>query len=537
MRGRAATGLGHSFGLNFFVFDWYYNVAAFEDDNLNNALQLTKSLGDRHGMQFAIMYTDANPFTVPPDQWASAVNEWIGYMTDPGYVRINGKPLLVLYDMAPMHQAFGSSAAVASAFDQLREEAQAHGLPGVYIVGGLIAGYDPTTFNGSFADLSMAAADGYDAVSLYNWGVNGSGSQPFSILSDSGQWIWNQAVLNSPLPFIPEVTDGWDARPWNEGDIWFSRSPQDVTDFVGSGITWAETNPQLRVEPSPAPPVVLIEAWNELGEGSFLVPTVGDGRSYGDTLSSMLVTPPSRTRTVLTLGDSGPSGPPRIAQGTLVDEAARSVIGATISLTATAIDGEGYYAQYQLSEKPPSTATQAVVGFRVNIENGGPGVSDFSLYNMSYKQIADGIERVTNGDFSEGTQAWGLQGQAQLVTSDLGPGQMVQVQATSSEFAALTSAPFSVAPGEAFQFTLSARVAPASAGSGYFTVIFLNGDTEIVRDTISLKAGRSALGTVVTDGTGSYQLGIDSLGTSSVILESTFAGDPQRWPAYARVPR
>ncbi len=68
----------------------------------------------------------------------------------------------------------------------------------------------------------------------------------------------------------------------------WSGSPQDVAGFVNAAITWADSNPQLRPEPPPAPPMVLVEAWNELGEGSYLVPTVGDGTSYGDSLASML---------------------------------------------------------------------------------------------------------------------------------------------------------------------------------------------------------------------------------------------------------
>jgi hypothetical protein len=282
----------NEFGIDFFVFDWYYNVAVneYQGDNLNNAFQTTLSLPDRHGMQFAIQYVDGPPFVVPPADWASTIDEWIGYMSDPDYVRVNGKPLLVVYSMGLLEQALGSSAAVAASLNQLRAAAQAQGLPGVYIVGGLDASYDPSTQSLNL-DLSIAPADGYDAIGMYNYAVTGiSGLQPFSTLSDGMQAIWAQAALTSPLPFIPVAMDGWDARPSNEGDVWFSRTPQDVAGFVSAAITWADSNPSLRPEPAPAPPLVLIEAWNELGEDSILVPTVGDGTSYGDSLAAMLVT-------------------------------------------------------------------------------------------------------------------------------------------------------------------------------------------------------------------------------------------------------
>lgn len=282
----------HEFGINYFVFDWYYNLSVNEPgDNLNYALQTTFALPNRLGMQFAILYVDSPPFVVPPSGWASAIDEWLGYMTDPDYVQVNGKPLLVVYSISQLEQALGSSAAVADSFNQLRVAAQAKGLAGVYVVGGLDAGYDPNTQGLSINNLPMAAADGYDAFSLYNYSHGTlSGSQPFSSLVAGMQEIWGQVVLTSPLPFIPVAMDGWDARPWNEGDVWFSRAPQDVTNFVSSAISWAELNPSFRPEAAPTPPLVLIEAWNELGEGGFLVPTLGDGTSYGDSLATMLST-------------------------------------------------------------------------------------------------------------------------------------------------------------------------------------------------------------------------------------------------------
>src|SRR6516165_2002723 len=283
----------HNFGIDFFVFDWYFNTTVNDPgEDLNSALKITHNLPDRHGMQYAILYVDSPPFVAQPADWAATVNEWVGYMVDPAYVKVNGKPLLVVIDMGQLRQAFGSSSAVAGALGQLRTAAMAQGLSGVYVVGGFFAGYDHNTQSGSFPDLSTAVADGYDAVSFYNYSFGTvSGAQPFSLVSEAGQWIWSQTAANSPLPFIPVVMDGWDPRPWAEGNVWFGRSPQEVAAFVSDEIAWANSNPQLRPEPSPTPPIVLVEAWNEFGEGSHLIPTVGEGTSYGDALAALLQGP------------------------------------------------------------------------------------------------------------------------------------------------------------------------------------------------------------------------------------------------------
>ena len=283
----------HNFGIDFFVFDWYFNTAVNDPgEDLNSALKITHNLSDRHGMQYAILYVDSPPFVAQPADWAATVNEWVGYMVDPAYVKVNGKPLLMVIDMEQMRQAFGSSSGVTGALGQLRTAAMAQGLSGVYVVGGFFAGHDHNTQSGNFPDLSTAVADGYDAVSFYNYSFGTvSGGQPFSVLSEAGQWIWSQAAAKSPLPFIPAAMDGWDPRPWAEGNVFFSRSPQEVAAFVSDEIAWANSNPQLRPEPSPTPPIVLVEAWNEFGEGSHLIPTVGEGTSYGDALAALLEGP------------------------------------------------------------------------------------------------------------------------------------------------------------------------------------------------------------------------------------------------------
>jgi hypothetical protein len=251
-------------------------------------------------MQYAITYVDGPPFVVAPADWSAAVDEWVSYFTDPAYVLVNGKPLFLVLDMGNLRQAFGSSVAVADAFGELRAAAQAHGLPGVCIVGGFPWGPDGSVGQDAvFPDLSIAQTEGYDAVNSWSYpfappAINGMLS--FSTLSDAGKWIWDEVALKSPLPSIPIVMDGWDPRPWDEREpltqdlMWYSRSPGEVAAIVGDAIAWAESNPKLRLEPLPAPPIVLMVAWNELGEGSYMVPTVGDGSSYGDALATMLTT-------------------------------------------------------------------------------------------------------------------------------------------------------------------------------------------------------------------------------------------------------
>jgi hypothetical protein len=291
----------HNYGVDFFVFDWYFNVQVTDPgENLNSGLQITHTLANRHGMQYAILYVDSPPFDVGPSDWNSAVNEWVGYMADPDYLRINGVPALFIINVGEMRQIFGTAVAVSSALAQLRTAAQGQGLPGVYVVGGFGVPSNGMGQPSLTTGFDIAQSDGYDAVAFYGYPfapTPAPGPLAFTTLSGAGQWTWDQAAQYSVLPFIPTAMSGWDPRPWNEiepttGDLmWYTRTPQDLSAFISSAIAWTTTNPQHRPEPSPAPPLVLIEAWNEFGEGSYFLPTVADGTTYGDAIAAMLQVP------------------------------------------------------------------------------------------------------------------------------------------------------------------------------------------------------------------------------------------------------
>ena len=291
----------HNFGVDFFIFDWYFNTEVNDPgENLKSALQLTRALTDRHGMQYAILYVSGQPFDVGPADWPAAVAEWVGYMTDPAYARVAGKPVLFVLNVGSVRQDFGTSAAVSAALTQLRAAAVAQGLPGVTVIGGFGAPHGSVGQESLDDGFSTAQQDGYDAVAFYAYPFAppaATGPLPFAALAGAGSWTWDQAQLHLGLPFIPTAMAGWDPRPWNEvepssGDLmWYSRTPQDFSAFVASAVDWVQANPSMRIEPAPAAPIVIVEAWNEFGEGSYFLPTVGDGTAYGDALAAMLTGP------------------------------------------------------------------------------------------------------------------------------------------------------------------------------------------------------------------------------------------------------
>ena len=277
-----------SAGVDFFLFDWYDTARVagdITDKTLNTALALFKADQEKGGLHYAVLYVNDGPFAVPQTNWDAACRRWVkDFLTDSNYQRIDNRPLFVVYNPREMEGLWGGPQSVASALAHLRETAQSAGLLGLYLMTCALPG--PT--NG-WNDLGSLTQEGYDAFTGYNYiGIAGTkkGSNPYEKLVKGSIEIWDGFAADGRRPYVPVVTSGWDSRPWAETDFWYERTPAAFEDFVNLAIQWSEDHPKMRV--TKERPFILIEAWNELGEGSYIMPTKGDDGAYLKALSHAL---------------------------------------------------------------------------------------------------------------------------------------------------------------------------------------------------------------------------------------------------------
>ncbi len=275
--------------INFFVFDWYDTSrdGNASDKTLNSALHLFVHDRQKLGMKFALLYVNNGPFSIPKAKWQAQCNAWVKkYFTNKNYERINGKPLLVVFSAGDMEKTWQGGQGVKQAWDTLQQTALQAGLPGVYVACCALPG---PQFG--WTDIGQLATEGYSSFTGYNYpGMSGTvkGSNPYSIIAKGSIDIFNSFADRSKLPYIPVVMTGWDPRPWNETDFWYRRSPAQVARLITSTLNWWLTTP--RVRPISNRPLILLEAWNELGEGSYIVPTRGEAYSYLNATGKALAT-------------------------------------------------------------------------------------------------------------------------------------------------------------------------------------------------------------------------------------------------------
>jgi hypothetical protein len=247
----------------------------------------------------------------------------------------------------------------------------------------------------------------------------------------------------------------------------------------------------------------------------------------------------SRARTKLTLNAQASQAGGLTLSGALTDEHGAPMSKANVNLSMTPLEGPGVVSEYTLSATVPDGATQADVGYRVNMEcDSCSGSADFTLYEVHYTQKEGDSNRVPNWKFANGLDGWDAWGDGatwQLVPSDQGSGSALYVTAQPGQTAAINSTNFDVTAGETFTATFLARVAPSSEGSGYFSLVFLGSDQEIQRFKIPLQAKALPLGEAVTGGGGAFEFQLSDAPAGRTLFQAWYAGDDKHWPAYAEM--
>jgi hypothetical protein len=268
-------------GINFFAFDWY-DLARSPyptDRTLNEGLHYYLLSSQRSRLGFCLNFVDQEPFLPRARDWPHLITLWLAYFRQPDYVRVAGKPLFIILSPENMRQIFGTSQAVHRALNLLRVRARAVGLPGVSIA---VATTLTPTYNP--ARIGQLLSEGYDLTTGYNYhGVGGEQynvAVPYARLVQENERMWDRVARHVPLPYIPVITSGWDqrysAREQRRAIIYAGRTPVQFFCYVAAARRWLDSNAGR----TPRDKIILLYAWNEIGEGGAVVPTKADGGAY-----------------------------------------------------------------------------------------------------------------------------------------------------------------------------------------------------------------------------------------------------------------
>jgi len=264
--------------ISYFVYCWYrVGVNGPVRQTLGEALHqgLFKS---RYGsmFKFAIMWENANGADVSSrqDLMDNLLPFWIkNYFSRSNYLKVDGKPLLFIYDPPRLAQDLGGTLQARQAIEDMRRACRKAGFAGLTVLGEY-RGTDKTAVR-QMKDMGM------DYSFAYCWPIPGEPA-PAKAVAEQVRF-WKERRDMNILPSLVTVSMGWNPSPWyptrNRWRLppsYFKTLCEDAKQFIGNS-----KSPGLQNR------MVLIDNWNEFGEGHYIEPTRQYGFGYLDAIRSV----------------------------------------------------------------------------------------------------------------------------------------------------------------------------------------------------------------------------------------------------------
>ncbi|BBI36572.1 hypothetical protein KCTCHS21_59710 [Cohnella abietis] len=259
-------------GIGFQISCWFRPIggenAPVKDPFLSSALHdgyFNSEYSDQ--VDFAIMWENLNSKAADSNDFRNnLVPYWVEYyFKDPRYLKIDNKPVFTIYHYDQFVKLSGSIAGAKADIDYLRNAAIAVGFDDLIIL---------NVYNGTNAqDLINRRSAGFDAVYAYSWGSFGGHPdyQKLKLTLENGF---------GELDVIPGLSMGRDDTAWGLHFGYYA-SPSEFQSLA----QWTKDTyiPSLSAG-NLGKKLVMLDNWNEFGEGHFLMPAGLAGFGYVDAI-------------------------------------------------------------------------------------------------------------------------------------------------------------------------------------------------------------------------------------------------------------
>lgn len=271
-------------GISFFVYCWYRDgqggpVRTRYDRGLHDGLFASRHAG---AIKFAILWENQarghGGVAGERDLLDNLAPYWIErYFKRPDYLVVDRKPVLFVYDPDGFVQDLGGPEPAKRAVDAFRQACRAAGFAGLTLLGEY-RGFDPGT-------LDRMRAIGLDASFAYCWHLPGSPSPDDAVARQLD--LIRATRDRGILPQVVTVSQGWSG--WHdEGTVW-SIPPDRFKRLLREAKRIAADLPEGQLGRR----MILLDNWNEWGEGHFIAPSRQHGFAYLDAVREVFATAPA----------------------------------------------------------------------------------------------------------------------------------------------------------------------------------------------------------------------------------------------------
>ncbi|MET4703325.1 glycoside hydrolase family 99-like domain-containing protein [Frigoribacterium sp. UYMn621] len=296
-------------GIDAFVFDFYWYA---DGPFLQGALDRGYLKADnRVRTSFALMWANHDWVDIFPahhrdhpkikrgaiarDVFDEMVDHVVAtYFSQPEYLKVDGRPFFSIYEIGSLIEGLGGLSATVDALASFRAKTIAAGHPGLYL--------DATVWGFGILPGAIAASRpdelirslGFASASSYVW-IHHSDltDQTFPVgdwdaVADDALEAYETYARDLGVPFIPNVTVGWDSSPRTAQELPFTADQYPwypVFDATPAQFERGlERVAAFSVSQHQPHPMITLNAWNEWTEGSALLPDSVHGTAYLDAV-------------------------------------------------------------------------------------------------------------------------------------------------------------------------------------------------------------------------------------------------------------
>jgi hypothetical protein len=302
-------------GVNVFIFDWYYYDPATAETSggkyLYNALEdgFLKATNNSK-LKFAILWCNHDVGTmkgvVCPSTFDSICDYVIeNYFKRPNYWKIDGCPYFSIYQFNTFLQTFDNDTIKAiQALQTFRNKVKAAGFPDLHLDGSLwgLAGANRNKIINALNINSVSSYVWTHHVVLPNFPTSDYSNIAdtyFKYVENGGGYNGLETPVNTiPVPYYLNVTMGWDSSPrcgsvtasyWMDHQSPYPFGPVIVNNTPYQFEKYLIKAKSLAVLNSTGQQIIIINSWNEWGEGSYLEPDMVNGMKYLKAIRNVFV--------------------------------------------------------------------------------------------------------------------------------------------------------------------------------------------------------------------------------------------------------
>jgi hypothetical protein len=251
-------------GLSYFLVDWYWNRGGMSLDHWVKAFQKARY---KSYLKWAMMWANHNDEGSHSEADQRQVTQfWLdNYFNTSEYYRINDMPVVMIWSPGNMNRDLDGKGGVKRLLEISREMARAAGYKGIWFVS--MKWPEAST---EAKDIQWLADASFDMTSIYHYMGHGGKAEngrqyPFDLVVDSSLPYWRARQQTGILPFLPNLSTGWDDRPWagDKATVVHGRTVAKFRRICEDAKAFADESGVRRLVLAPL---------NEWGEGSYAEP-------------------------------------------------------------------------------------------------------------------------------------------------------------------------------------------------------------------------------------------------------------------------